>query len=117
MRRVAPILLLAVLACDSASPDHVSPTMPAVATQPSAAIVPLGIELFSDEFCKGGNAWWNARFNIFGTGSLEGASGQPSARKTAAMRSMSRQASVMSPMRGGSMRQKVRHSRRCGLQE
>jgi hypothetical protein len=72
MKHVAPILLLAVLACDSASSDHVSPSMPPAATQPSVAAVPLGVELFSDEFCKGGNAWWNARFNIFGAGSLEG---------------------------------------------
>src|SRR5712672_143418 len=72
MKRLVPVLLLAVLACDSASSDHVSPTMPPAATQPSAATVPLSVELFSDEFCKGGNAWWNARFNIFGAGSLEG---------------------------------------------
>jgi len=72
MKRLAPILLLAVLACDSASSDHVGPTMPPAATQPSVTTVPLGVELYSDEFCKGGNAWWSARFNILRAGSLEG---------------------------------------------
>lgn len=73
MKRIALILLLAVLACDSASHDNVSPTMPPAVTQPNAATSTFLIELFSDQFCKGGNVWWNARFNVLFAGPLDGA--------------------------------------------
>lgn len=67
MKRIAPILLLGILACESA--DHMTPTMPG--SQLDAALVPVAVELFSDEFCKGGNMWWSARFNVFFLGPLD----------------------------------------------
>ena len=70
MRYLAPFLLLVVLACDSAS-TRVSPTNPTGDTRFTATTVPIAVELFSDEFCKGGNKWWNARFNVFGAGALD----------------------------------------------
>lgn len=63
MKRIAPILLLGILACAS---DSDRPTMPARETQTSVSPALIDVELFSDEFCKGGNVWWNARFNVFG---------------------------------------------------
>lgn len=71
MKRLAPILLLGLLACNSTSPDRITPTMPVVsqrATSPASLV-----ELFSDEFCKGGNVWWSARFNIIDFGASDDA--------------------------------------------
>lgn len=63
MKRIAPILLFGILACYST--DRVTPTMPAAESRLSDGPVSIDVELFSDEFCKGGNVWWSARFNVF----------------------------------------------------
>jgi len=68
MKRIAPILLLGMLACSSTSSDRTSPTNPATDSRLGVDAGPIQAELFSDEFCKGGNVWWSARFNIFGPG-------------------------------------------------
>jgi len=72
MKRFSPcylVLLLALSACNSTSPDAISPAMPA--QSPATTAEPITIELFSDEFCKGGNVWWNARFNILAGGAFD----------------------------------------------
>ena len=71
MKRVALILLLGILACEnSTSPDRIANTARPSGARLDVSTVFLQAELFSDEFCKGGNVWWSARFNIIGSGPL-----------------------------------------------
>jgi hypothetical protein len=70
MKRIAPVLLLALLACDSTSTDRTTPTGPSAVTS-SAAIGPLGAEVQCDDICKGGNAWWDLKFDIFGDANFD----------------------------------------------
>lgn len=71
MKYATLILLLGILACNSASIDRMSPTAPASGSQLEATAPAIDVELFSDEFCKGGNVWWSARFNVFFAGPLD----------------------------------------------
>jgi hypothetical protein len=62
MKRLAPILLLGLVACNSTSHD---PVNPAPVRMSRLASAPRGAEVQSTDFCKGGNAWWNIKFDIF----------------------------------------------------